>query len=277
LGSISRAQEGFVRFVGEAMFGERWARSPFLLQRLEVRAKLLSLLLILVTISLVHGLVSLALIALTGLGLALYCRIGIRGLGHPLWWAGPLVAALVALPAILHPFSPGEPAIVLLDRPFLAITSPGLEVAGRLVLRATASVWWAGALLLSSRWERVLAALHALHIPGAFVLALGMAHRYLFLLVRLGEKAFYARRSRSILPVSAATERALLGVGVASLFRRSLSLATQVHAAMLSRGFSGKYRTLADSPMVGVDLAWAGIVAFSCVGIWLADRFLLGI
>jgi len=269
---ILRTQEAFVRFAQEALFAERWARAPHFLQSLDVRIKLAGLAAVLVTISLIHGLFGLGAMAAAALGLALVSGLGARGLRHPLWWAGPGFAILISLPAIFNLFSPGKAALILLPHPFFAVTYPGLEIAGRLVLRVTASVWWAGAVLLSSRWERVLAALRSMRIPALFVFALAMAYRYLFLFVRLSEKGLYARRSRALLPASAATERGLIGVKVASLFRRSFALATKVHEAMISRGFTGEYRTLEGFRLRARDVGWGVVILLFCAGIWLLDR-----
>jgi energy-coupling factor transporter transmembrane protein EcfT len=253
------------------MFAEDWARAPYFLQTLDARVKLVGLLLLLVTVSLVHHVFTLGLMAAAALGMALASGLGLSGLRHPLWWAGPVFAVFIALPAAFSAITSGVPFIVILKHPFLSITYPGLEVAGRLVLRVTASVWWTGALLLSTRWERLLAVLRTLGIPSLFIFSLAMAHRYLFLFVRLSEKAFYARRSRSLLPVTAGTERAVIGGRIAGLFRHSTALAHQVHAAMLSRGFAGEYRSLEGFRLRAHDILWAAAAASFCLAIWLFD------
>jgi cobalt/nickel transport system permease protein len=268
--SLAKTQEAFVGFAREAIFAEHWARSRHLLQSLEVRAKLICLAAALLAISLLQHPFYIALMAGAALGLALHSRIGLRGLKHPLWWAGPLLAMIIALPIIFNPLNPGRALIIFSHQPFFAITVPGLEVAGRLVLRVTASVWWVGAVLLSSRWDQVLAALRSLKVPALFVFALAMAHRYLFLLVRLGEKSLYARRSRTILAASAATERALMGAKVANLFRHSLALSTQAHSAMVARGFTGEFRTLGEARFTAKDLLWlAGNIIFCAALVFL--------
>jgi energy-coupling factor transporter transmembrane protein EcfT len=206
------------------------------------------------------------------LGLALHSRIGLRGLQHPLWWAGQLLAMIIALPVIFNPLNPGRALITFSHQPFFAITFPGLEVAGRLVLRVTASVWWVGALLLSSRWDQVLAALRSLKVPALFVFALAMAHRYLFLLVRLSERSLFARRSRTILAASAATERALIGTKVANLFRHSLALSTHAHSAMISRGFTGEFRALGEARFTAKDALWSAAVILFCAALLHLDH-----
>ena len=267
---LSRTQERFLAFARDTIFAERWAQAPGSLQALDVRVKLLGLLFILITISLLHSLPALALMAAIALTLTLASRARPADFKHPLWWAGASLALLIALPALFSPISPGAPALVI--SPHLTITWPGLEVAARLVLRVTASVWWVGALLLSSRWDQVLAALRVLRIPALFLLALSMAHRYLFLFVRTGERTLLARRSRTLQPPAAHTERALIGSNVASTFRRSTILATQVHAAMIARGFTGDYRTLEGFRLRARDLAWGAILLVLCLGVWLADK-----
>lgn len=269
---VSRTQTALASFTRQAMVGERWAAGPYFLQSLDARVKLLILAAVLVTISLIHRPAGLALMAGAALALALASHLGGRGLRHPIWWAGPALALFIALPAAFSLITPGEPLITFIPRPLLAITVPGAEVAGRLVLRVTASVWWVGALLLSSRWERVLAALRALGVPAIFLFALAMAQRYLFLFVRLNERVLYARRSRALQPVDAATERSLIGVNVANLFRRTAALAAEVHAAMVARGFVGEYRTLTRFRLQSRDLVWAALTLGWCAALWWMNR-----
>ena len=43
-------------------------------------------------------------------------------------------------------------------------------------------------LTLTTPWAKLLAALRSLHVPKMFVLIIGMAYRYLFLLLELGHR-----------------------------------------------------------------------------------------
>jgi cobalt/nickel transport system permease protein len=272
LNYLAKNQEAFLRFSQQTLFAEHWAKAPGFLQQREIRVKLIGLLTALIAISLLHTLLGLTVMALIPLLLAGTSRLGIKGLKHPIWWAGPSLAFLLALPVVFSWLTPGEPALVIFRRPYFALTGPGLMVGARLVSRVSASVWWVGALLLSSRWDRLLAGLQSLKVPAVFVFTLAMAYRYLFLLARITENSFLARRSRTLLPVTASTERGLLGVKIAFLFRRSQRLSEQVYAAMVARGFHGEFPTLEGRRLRVKDIIFAAALLVFCAGLLLIDR-----
>jgi cobalt/nickel transport system permease protein len=269
---LAKNQEAFLHFSQQTLFAEHWARAPRFLQGLEIRTKLIVLLAALVTVSLIHDPWGLAAMTAAPLILAGASRLGFKGLHHPIWWAGPALAFLLALPVVFSWLTPGEAVWVIFRRHYFALTEPGLIVGGRLVLRVSASVWWVGALLLSSRWDNILTGLRGLRVPAIFVFTLAMAYRYLFLLARITEKSFLARRSRTLLPVTAGTERALLGVKVAFLFRRSQRLSEQVYAAMVARGFHGEFPTLEGRRLRTKDIFFAAALLGFCAGLLLIDR-----
>jgi len=269
---LAKNQEAFLHFARQTLFVEQWAKASGFLQGREIRIKLVALLAALITISLLHGLIGLALMALLPLLLAGGSRLGLKGLQHPIWWTGPTLAVLLALPVLFSWLTPGEAAWVIFRRPYFAVTDPGLIVGTRLVLRVSASVWWVGALLLSSRWENILTGLRGLRVPAIFVFTLAMAYRYLFLLARIMENSFLARRSRTLLPPTGGTERALLGAKIAFLFRRSQRLSEQVYAAMVARGFHGEFPAWEGRRAGAGDFAGLAILLIFCAGILLWEQ-----
>jgi|WetSurMetagenome_2_1015567.scaffolds.fasta_scaffold120967_2 cobalt/nickel transport system permease protein len=269
---LVKNQEAFLHFARQTLFVEQWAKASGFLQGREIRVKLIGLLAALITVSLLHSLLGLAIMALLPLLLAAGSRLGLKGLKHPIWWSGPVLAFLLALPVLLSWLTPGEAAVVIFRRPYLALTYSGLMVGARLILRVSASVWWGGALLLSSRWDNILTGLRGLRVPAIFVFTLAMAYRYLFLLARVMENAFLARRSRTLRPPTGGTERALLGIKIAFLFRRSQRLSEEVYAAMTARGFHGEFPALEGRRAGLGDFIGLAILSIFCVGILLWER-----
>src|SRR6185369_14132180 len=92
-------------------------------------------------------------------------------------------------------------------------------------------------LTLTTPWVRLLAALCALGVPKMFVLIIGMAYRYLFLLLDSVDDMYTARKARTL---SAATGgrrptaegRRFVAAGAGTLFGKAHQLSEEVHQAM---------------------------------------------
>jgi len=261
---VERTLRSAAKLLQRSLFSERCARQRGLLQRLDARARLLGFLALLIAASLLHSPGRLWLLAGLGIGLALVSRVPAGVLLRPVWWGGPALAALLAVPASLSAITPGSLAFSLLGIHF---SRQGLAAALLLVSRVTASVALAVALALTSRSADLLRALRWLGVPAAFVLMFGMTYRYLFLLLRMMEQAHLAKLSRTITPGPARAERRWVGGRAAALFGRSARLAGQVHRAMLARGFRGEALTLERGQAGWPEMAWSAFVAAVCVAV----------
>ena len=149
------------------------------------------------------------------------------------------------------------------------MTWQGLITAVRLIARAETAATLAGLLVLTTPWTHVLKALRTLHVPTVLVIILGMTYRYIFLLLRLAEDFFEARRSRMIRPLSRAEQRRMAGAAAGVLLNRSLQLSEEVYLAMQSRGFRGEAYTIHDFHMERRDwMAGAGFAAAAALAFW---------
>ena len=75
------------------------------------------------------------------------------------------------------------------------------------------------------------------------VLVLGMAYRYLFVLLDSVTEMVTARRARTVAAKrSRRGERAIASFSGGALFGKAHALSEEVHQAMLARGFSGELR-----------------------------------
>jgi cobalt/nickel transport system permease protein len=73
-----------------------------------------------------------------------------------------------------------------------------------------------------------------------------MTHRYIFVLLQIAMQMFEARRSRLLGPIPAAERRRLVSAAVGVLLCKTLQLSTEVHLAMIARGYRGEVRLLND-------------------------------
>jgi len=247
-GLARRTLNSLARLLAAMVGDESLAAKSGLLQRIEPRAKVLGLVGLVVAATLVHELPALGLLFGLCLLLALASGIPARRFAGA-WLAAPLLSALIILPATLNVITPGHVVWHLGQvGPWrLAVTTPGLLVAARFVLRVAVCVSLALLLAVTTRPARLFRGLRALGVPKIFVMLLLMMERYLAVIVRAAEEIHEAKLSRSLAPGSLRQEQAWVAAGMGSLFRRAEKLGNAVHLAMISRGYTGDIYLL-DEP-----------------------------
>ncbi len=244
------------------------------LQSLDSRAKVLAFLALILAASFAHKSASLALLLAGGLLLAWASKIPLRMLMR-VCLAAPLLSALVILPATLNIVTPGDAVATLWSLPSgwkLTITSPGLQVAGRFLLRLLTCVLLGLLLTATTPPHRLFRGLRALGVPALFVMLLSMMGRYLSLLARIAEELHLARISRSIVFVSTFREQTWVASGMGELFRRTYRLSDKVHLAMISRGYTGETRLLEEPRWRGRDWMAVALSSIVALAITFYDR-----
>jgi cobalt/nickel transport system permease protein len=255
--------------VTDVLQNEELAARPGLLQRLDPRVKLLTLLLFAVTASLVHSVwLLIALIGLT-MVLAAASLVGVGSFARKVWLSAGLLALLVSLPSALQVFTPG--AVVVSLGP-LSLTEPGLMGVATLVTRVVAAAGFALLVIWTMRWSDLLRALSAMHMPDVVVATLAMTQKQILTLLRTVEQIHLARESRTLTLGTTRENRAWVTERMAFVVRKSMKTADDVYDAMLSRGFSGAMPSLVRLRMLPRDWMWAAASVALCVAIVAADR-----
>jgi cobalt/nickel transport system permease protein len=276
-GFVEKTINGASGLVRRAMFSDDMAAQPGLLQRIEPRVKLLTLLGLLVAASLVHHIpallamyaMTLILAALSGLSLSFFIK--------RVWLFIPIFTGIVVIPATFSFITPGDIVVsfgIWFGHP-VGMTRQGLESAGLIVTRVAVSISLVVLLTLTTPWSRLLAALRSLGVPRMFVLVLAMAYRYVFLLLNAVSDMYIARKSRMVgADTNVSAGRQFVAASAGALFGKSHAMSEEVHLAMMSRGYNGNIRTLAPAKIVTRDVVWATgclIVAILVIG---GDRVL---
>jgi len=255
--------------VTDVLQNEELAARPGLLQRLDPRIKLLTLVLFAVTASLVHSVwVLIALFGVTVV-LAAASRVGVGSFARRVWLSAGLLAFLVAAPSALRVFTPG-PVVVSLGP--LSLTEPGLMGVATLVTRVVASAGFALLVVWTMRWSHLLKALSAMRLPDVVVATLAMTQKQILTLLRTVEQIHLARESRTLTRGSARGDRAWVTERMAFVVRKSMKTADDVHDAMLSRGFTGAMPSLVTLRLQGRDWAWSAASIALCAAILYVDR-----
>ncbi|HLJ54899.1 MAG TPA: cobalt transporter CbiM [Chthonomonadaceae bacterium] len=253
-----------------ALQSDRWAEQPGLLQGIDARAKIVTLLLLIVVTGLTRRPPVLAGLYAIALALGLASRLPLRMLLRRVWLAVPVFVAAIALPLVLTTVTPGRELFPIWPAPRVGVSAPGLALAATLTLRVGTAVTFALLLTETTRWTDLLAGLRTIGLPRVFLTALAMTYRYIVVSLQTAAEVFTARRSRTIGRTSDRDGRRFIGSSIGALFGKSMATAEEVHAAMLSRGFRGEIRTLRAARWRPVDTAWtAAVCAVAVASGWL--------
>jgi cobalt ECF transporter T component CbiQ len=259
------------------MASEDTATADGLLQRLDPRLKLVATLALLVVVGLVHHVpVLLAAYAVTLL-LAAASAVPVAAFVTRVWLFVPVFTGIVVLPATLSVVNPGDVTVALWQWHGHAegLTSQGLTSAALVVSRVATSVSLVVLLTVTTPWTRLLAALRAVGVPRMFVLVIGMAYRYVFLLHGAVTDMYEARRARTVSAVRHdAGARAFLGSSAGAMVAKAHSLSEEVHLAMVARGFRGDARTVQPLTLIRRDALAAAAVLGLAVAIYAGDVLL---
>jgi cobalt/nickel transport system permease protein len=250
----------------QSLFAEEIARRPGLLQAIDPRVKVLSLIGLLLAVGLSRSLPVIVGLYVITLILARLSQVPMGFFVKRVWLFMPFFTGLIALPALF--ITPGPPLVQL---PFgLVITRTGAQTALFLLMRVSTSVSLGILLIVTTPWNTVLKALGVLRVPAEFILILGMTYRYIYLLLHTANDMFLSRKSRVVSRLSGAEERHIIAASVGALLSKSVHLSSEVYLAMQSRGFRGYPRTMDTFQMRQRDWVASGVVmVIVASAIWL--------
>ncbi len=283
-GFVEKTIGNAAHFLRDTMVSESVARRSGLLQTIDPRVKLITLLAIIVSVSIMRSPFTIWGVYGFTLLLAVASSVSLLFFIKRVWLFIPLFSAVIVIPALFNVVTLGEPiwTVFHLARSYdigpyhipdtIAVTHQGMLTAITFIGRVTASVSLAVLLTLTTLWSDLLQALRVLKVPRIFILILGMTYRYITLLVHTVYDIHVARKSRTLRYGPTGSEQRWVASRMGYLLKRTYMMSQDVHNAMLSRGFSGDVRTLAPSRIRGYDYAWCIFVMFTCAFSLILDH-----
>ncbi len=251
---------GFFRLLEHALDAEDIAKNRGLLQSLDPRIKLVGIAGLVVASAMVHKLWIIGMVFVVALALGAASRVSPLFLGKRVWVPVLLFTGVIALPA---PFV--IPGRVVGHLPGLGwpLTAQGLTSASYLVARVETAATLSVLLILSTTWIHVSKAMRVLHVPAIVVVIIGMAYRYIFLLLDNARAMLESRQSRMVGEMAASDYRRLAAASVGVLLSRTVQLGGDVYSAMLARGFEGEVYVLDDFQTRALD--WIMLSVFAAL------------
>jgi cobalt/nickel transport system permease protein len=265
------SQEGFLArntavltsALESVMLNDKIARNGGFFQLFDPRLKVISTVIFIVIVGLARNILTLAFILALILILCYLTRVPIVFFIKRILLFIPIFTLVIVIPALF--ITPGEPFLKLGDK--IIITEQGIRTAEFLFLRVTNSLSLGVLLILTTRWNNLLAALRWFRIPSLFVDVLGMTYRYIFLLLRTANSMFLARRSRTLGTFSATENRRWLVRTLGTILLITQHVSEEVYLAMISRGYQGETRVLFDFSVKARDFLLAA--CFVVIAIFL--------
>jgi cobalt ECF transporter T component CbiQ len=268
---VEKTISGASNVMRQAMFSDDTADRRGLLQRIEPRVKLVTLLGLLIVAALVRHIPTLVAMYAATVVLAATSGLSLSFFVKRVWLFVPIFTGVVVLPATFSFITRGRivvPFGTWFGHP-VGMTSQGLTSAGLIVMRVAVSISLVVLLTLTTPWNRLLAALRALAVPRMFVMVLALTYCYLLLLLTSVSDMYIARKARTAGSVGddagTASGRRFVAASAGALFGKAHALSEEVHMAMLSRGYTGNIRTLAPAAVGTGDLWWV-LVCLTAAG-----------
>lgn len=247
------------------MFEEPFAHGASFLHRLDPRVRL--------------GIVALAAVCLAVLrnaGSALAALVlagGLLAVGRPPWgWVTKRVCAVNTFTLFLWltvPFFSGGESLPVWGS--VTISRSGVALAAQVTVKANAMLFLFLALAASMDFPTLGHALARLRVPSKLVFLFLFTYRYVHVIADEWGRLRTAARLRGFRPRTDRHSYRTIGNMLGMVFVRSSERAVRVYEAMLLRGFSGRFHSVAVFRACPRDLVFALAALLCLAGLLLVD------
>ncbi len=284
---IGKTIEGIFDFLQEAFVAETYTKRDGLLQSLDPRTKLVSILAVIFATSLIGDLDVLIFVYMLTLLFAYLSKIEVWFFIKRVWLFIPIFAGIIVLPMIFNIFLPGEclfhvaylgPGAHFGPFPLpanICITRQGVNMAIIFTMRVATCVSAIVLLFITTPQQVLFKSLRTVGVPKLYVLTLEMAYRYIFLLMDLVREMYVAKKARTIRSRSMFEEQKWVGGRMGYTLIRSLDMSEKVHMAMMSRGYNGDVKVMQQFKMQHRDyVAAATAITLSLVLVLISQNMI---
>ena len=255
-GFVEKSIGGIIDFFQESLRSEGYAKRDGLLQSLDPRVKLVSIVLLIFAVSMTQDVGVLLVMYCMTLIAAYFSNIEVSYFIKRVWVFVPIFALIIMIPVMFNVFMPGTPLVTIFTTgsgvflgPFtlpgaIYITREGTRLAVIFTVRVATCVSLAVLLFLTTKRDVLFRSLRTLRIPKVFVLTLDMCYRYIFLFSDMVKDFYLAKKSRSVKRLPLMEEQKWVGGRIGYTLVRSIAMSEKVHKAMISRGFKGDVKLM---------------------------------
>ncbi len=288
-GFVQKTISDIFRFFEECLVNDSIAKRDGLLQSLDPRIKLISMVILIFAVAMTRDIRLLAIVYVLTLVFAWTSRIELGFFIKRVWVFIPIFAGIIMIPILFNVFMPGDALLTIATLgpgvhlgpfalpPVITITWQGVMLALLFVLRVATCVSAAVLLFLTTPRDLLFKSLRSLKVPKVYVLTLDMCYRYIFLFTEVVRDFYTAKKSRALKTLPLIEEQKWVGGRVGYTLIKSLSMSEKVHGAMVSRGFNGDIKIMHRYSIHRRDyVACVSVVALS-IFLMLASQNLIRI
>jgi cobalt/nickel transport system permease protein len=234
----------------EDLLAERYAAKDMLMQGVDPRIKLITLIILMIITGMAPNIPSMVVLMAAAIMLVILSGLDMTAFLRRVWLVIPLLL-LFSIPAASNLFIPGVAVLVIFNShtalaTFLKhpdgvfFTLQGVDAVIKIFLRTGISISFGYILIMTTRWSVIVASLRSIKLPAIFVGILSMTYRYIFVLVQVSQEMFEARYLRTVGKISNKDNRRFLSGRIALLFIKSSSISEEIYDAMLCRCYTGE-------------------------------------
>lgn len=155
----------------------------------------------------------------------------------------------------------------------LSLSRPGVALMLLVTLKCNAMIMLLMALLADLDASTLGAALQRLHFPAKLAVLFLFAYRYIHVTAEQWRTLKTAAKLRGFAPHTNLHTYQTLGYMLGMTFVRGFERADRVHEAMLLRGFTGQFHSLADFRATKKDAVFAAVVLAALVALIAWDVY----
>lgn len=252
MGFLRKTLRELQKGLSSERMSEYYARQDGLLQSIDPRIKLVTVICLIILAGLTRKIEILLGLWVLTLLLMYFSRLPVLKMQLNIWAFIPLVTLIIAIPGMFNVINDGIPLLVLhrFSEPVylwgynlpqsIFISQQGVMAALYLFLRVGLSLSLGVLLAVTTPVSRLLKSLRMLGIPALFVMLIEMTYRYLVLLLLLSLEMFEARKMRTVGNLSLRRQQAQVGSSIGTLFAKSMIMAEEVYQAMTARCYTGQ-------------------------------------
>jgi cobalt/nickel transport system permease protein len=243
--------------------------------------KLVSLIYLAVIISIARNLD--AQLLTTSLILVLYiiARLKISQVYKKIFLLAFIFGFIVVFPASLNIITPGKIILNLItfNRPShfwiyqipqcIGFTLEGFQVVSLVFLRVFNSISLAMLIIFTTSFSSLIKSFKIIGVPDTFLMIISLAYKFIFILSRTIEEAYFALKSRMLGNIRSSNIRKLIGGRVFFIFKKSMTIYENTYFAMVSRGYQGKVMLHSQKQLTYKDFIALLVIIASGIGIIL--------
>ncbi len=232
-------------------------KSPF--HSFDPRAKLVCLLILIVSIVLLNDIKMLLIAFVIVISLVYISKIPLQFILKRLRWIALFVFAIL----IILPFTiPGKTIFQLY---FLTVTKEGIITACMISLKAFSVILLVFPMLATMKFVTFIKALEKLKVPNKLTQMIAFTYRYIFVLLNEIQRTLRSIESRGYRKKLSKFNLQILSNVIGMLLVRSYERSQRIYNTMVSRGYNGKIMTLRQFKMSSKDWVKASFIIMIAV------------